>query len=135
MATDSLRDSVEPQLLEPNVLDEADRYESDLVGLNLDGYGGDENTIPEGIPNANYFVLAGFQPTPGRTFVFEFTSLFDARGGMLIQPLLKWNIGSGFKADFFYNYVDAGVWGKRSESVFSNVDYADEVAVRLSYSF
>lgn len=111
------------------------RSESDLVGLNLDGYGGDENTIPEGIPNANYFVLAGFQPTPGRTFVFEFTSLFDARGGLLVQPLLKWNIGSGFKADFFYNYVDAGVWGKRSESVFSNVDYADEVAVRLSYSF
>lgn len=111
------------------------RSESDLVGLSLDGYGGDENTIPEGIPNANYFVLAGFQPTPGRTFVFEFTSLFDARGGILVQPLLKWNIGSGFKADFFYNFVDAGVWGTRSESVFSNVDFADEVAARLSYSF
>ena len=111
------------------------RSQSDLVGRHLDGYGGDEQTIPQGISSANYIVLAALQPFPGRKYVIEFASLIDAKGGVLVQPLLQWNIGNGFSTEVYYNYIHANAWGKQTENIMGSIDWADEAAIRIKYAF
>ncbi|MDT0636341.1 DUF1302 family protein [Spectribacter hydrogenooxidans] len=112
------------------------RSESDLVGRHLSGYGASEtNAPPPGISSANYLVLAAMQPWPGREFVFEFATLLDIKGGILVQPLLQWNLGNGMIAEFFYNFIDGNLYGEPTENTLSSVDWADEVAVRFKYQF
>lgn len=111
------------------------RSESDLVGRHLSGYGGSETQTPDGISNANYVVLAVSQPFPRRKYIFEFATLIDVKGGILVQPLLQWNIGNGMIAEIFYNFVDGGLYGERNDNVISSIDFADEAAVRFSYAF
>lgn len=85
------------------------RSESDLIGLHLDGYGGNVgNTDPKqpgGISSANYLVFAGFQPWPNKKYIAEWAILYDVQGGLLFQPLLKWNPGRAMSVDLYYNYV------------------------------
>lgn len=113
------------------------RSESDLVGRHLSGYGAsEEKAPPPGISSANYLVLAAMQPWPGKKFVFEFATLFDVKGGILVQPLLQWNIGSGMVAEFFYNYIDGDLYGDNpTENLLSSLDWADEVSMRFTYQF
>ena len=111
------------------------RSESDLVGRHLSGYGGSQDKVADGIDNAHYVVLAALQPFPGRKYVFEFATLYDVKGGILVQPLLQWNIGSGFGAEVFYNYVNGNLYGDRTDNVISSINWADEVAIRLRYAF
>ncbi len=112
------------------------RSESDLVGRHLSGYGASPTSGPTGIANANYVVLAVLQPWPGREYIFEFASLIDVKGGLLIQPLLQWNMGKGIIAEFYYNYLQGHAWGDNpTENLIDSVDWSDEVAMRVKYQF
>lgn len=116
------------------------RSDSDLVGLNLKGYNGNDGSSSQsknasGISNANYLVFAGFQPVPNRTFVFEWAFLWDIKGGLLAQPEVQWNIGNGMIMEVFYNYTNGHLYGNPTKNLIRAVEYADEVAVRFTYQF
>jgi hypothetical protein len=111
------------------------RSESDLVGRHLSGYGGSETKVADGISSSNYIVLAALQPFPGRKFVFEFATLFDVKGGILVQPTLQWNIGNGMGLEVFYSYINGNLYGERNDNVLSSIDWADELTLRLRYTF
>lgn len=115
------------------------RSDSDLVGLNLRGYGGNLGNSDPKLPNgvkggANYLVFAGFQPTPNRKFVFEWAFLLDVQGGLLAQPNVRWNAGSRMAVDLFYNYVDGKIYGDGTKTLQRAIDYADEVSLRFTYA-
>lgn len=115
------------------------RSESDLVGLHLSGYGGNvgntDPKLPDGIANANYFVFAGFQPWPNKRYVAEWAFLYDIRGGLLAQPLIKWNPGFGMSVDLFYNYTNGKLHGDGTDNLIRAIDFADEVGLRFNYQF
>lgn len=113
------------------------RSESDLVGLHLDGYGGNVgNTDPKqpgGISSANYLVFAGFQPWPNKKYIAEWAILYDVQGGLLFQPLLKWNPGRGMSVDLYYNYVTGDLHGDGSKTLTRALDHVQEVGMRFTY--
>lgn len=113
------------------------RSDSDLVGLNLRGYGGTlKNGKPkhnDGLDSANYLVFAGFQPWPNRKYVAEWAFLLDVEGGLLAQPLIKWNPGNNFSVDLFYNFIDGKLYGNGESTLQRAIDFADEVGIRFSY--
>ncbi len=113
------------------------RSDSDLVGLNLRGYGG---TLKKGKPkhndgldSANYLVFAGFQPWPNRKYVAEWAFLLDVEGGLLAQPLIKWNPGNNLSVDLFYNFIDGKLYGDGESTLQRAIDFADEVGLRITY--
>lgn len=120
------------------------RSETDLVGLNLDGYGGnvgggnlnldDPIKVADGLSSANYLVFAGFQPWPNRKFIAEWAFLYDVQGGLLVQPLIKWNPGYGVSVDLFYNYTEGRLHGDGTDNLIRVIDYIDEVGLRVSYT-
>ena len=113
------------------------RSDSDLVGLNLAGYGGNlGNTDPQtssGLKSANYLVFAGFQPWPNRKYVAEWAFLLDVEGGLLAQPLIKWNPGSSISVDLFYNFIDGKLYGDGESTLQRAIDFADEIGLRITY--
>ncbi len=113
------------------------RSESDLVGLHLDGYGGNvgdsDPKLPDGLSSANYLVFAGFQPWPNRKFIAEWAFLYDIEGGLLAQPLLKWNPGKGVSIDMFYNYVTGDLHGDGTSTLTRAIDHVEEVGLRFTY--
>ncbi|WP_028080267.1 DUF1302 family protein [Solimonas soli] len=129
------------------------RSASDLVGLSLKGYGGNSGNYkvndpvglqgndysgirtPKGISSADYLAFAGFQPWPNRKYIFEWAVLYDVRGGLLAQPLLKWNPGHNFSVDLFYNYVNGHLYGTPTNNLIRAIDFANEANVRFSYQF
>ena len=115
------------------------RSASDLVGLSLDGYGGNlgntEPKLPDGLGSANYLVFAGFQPWPNRKFIAEWAMLLDVEGGLLAQPLIKWNPGYGVSFDFFYNYTDGKLYGDGESTLTRAIEADDELAMRVTYQF
>lgn len=129
------------------------RSATDLVGLNLKGYGGVMDNTPveapigaqgndyshlkraDGISSADYLAFAGFQPWPNRKYIFEWAILWDVRGGMLAQPLIKWNPGHNLSVDFFYNYVNGHMYGDQGNNLLRVIDWADEFNVRIGYQF
>lgn len=129
------------------------RSASDLVGLSLKGYGGNSGTYtvnapvagqgndysgirtPGGIQGADYLVFAGFQPWPNRKFVAEWALLLDVKGGLLAQPLIKWNPGHSVSVDVFYNYVNGHLYGNPTDNLIRAIEMGNEANVRLSYQF
>ena len=113
------------------------RSESDLIGLHLDGYGGNVgNTDPKqpgGISSANYLVFAGFQPWPNKKYIAEWAILYDVQGGLLFQPLLKWNPGRAMSVDLYYNYVTGDLHGDGSKTLTRALDHVQEVGMRFTY--
>ena len=119
------------------------RSATDLVGLNLDGYGGnvgggnidinDPIVIADGISSANYLVFAGFQPWPNRKYILEWAFLYDVKGGLLAQPLVKWNPGYKISVDLYYNYTDGELHGDGTDNLIRAIDFADEIGLRISY--
>lgn len=113
------------------------RSESDLVGIHLSGYGGNVGDTDykrsDGISGADYLVFAGFQPWPNKKYVAEWAILYDIRGGILVQPLLKWNPGSGLSVDVFYNYIKSNLRGDSGDTLMRAIDHVQEVGLRISY--
>ena len=135
--------------------------ETDLAGLRIDGYGGEQHSTPiqnetvqldpdvpvrdnprsfrnggGGVKHGNYAVLAFLQPTDA--FIWEYSGalLLDVQGGVLIQPAVQWKPRGNITVNLFYNYVNDDLWGGNSNrNLMSLFDYANEVVVRLGYQF
>lgn len=133
--------------------------ETDLAGLRIDGYGGEQYStqgqgirldkdVPlsdnprsfrnggGGVKHANYAVFAFLQPTNAYIWEFSAASLVDIQGGILIQPGIQWKPRGNVTVNLFYNYVNDSVWGNNSnKNTLSLIDYANEVTLRLGYQF
>ena len=70
---------------------------------------------------------------PNRKFVAEWAILYDIRGGLLAQPLIKWNPGHSISVDLFYNYVNGHLYGNPTDNLIRAIDFGNEVNLRLSY--
>lgn len=113
------------------------RSTSDLFGRHLSGYGsrGQEELTP-GIDSANYLVFAFLQPWPAYIWELSAAALIDVKGGMLLQPALRWKPRGDITVDVFYNYLDGDAWGDNpNDNLLSTIGWADEVALRLQYQF
>lgn len=128
------------------------RSESDLFGRHLSGYGGKEGKFPgqtnfdddigSSDPDAvndapsNYHAIAfAFQqPFPNRIFVADFATLFDAQGGLLVQPSLTWKPNRELKVQGFYNFIDT-IYGNPNNNALETASFADEFTLRVTYQF
>ena len=113
------------------------RTESDLYGRHLSGMGGSEDQIAPGVTGGwNGLVFAMQQPSPSLTWRFDGALLYDTRGGLLIQPALKWTPNTKVSVEMFYNFLDGDIGGSNpNENIIQTLDYADELSVRLGYQF
>lgn len=120
------------------------KNKSDLVGRHLSGYGGKQTkdlkpgdtrqTVPK-TDNANYLVFGFLQPFPNKIWEIEFATLFDPEGGILAQPGVRWNPGSGVTVEGFYNYINGDLYGNPNDNLISTLNFANEVTIRATYQF
>ena len=120
------------------------KNKSDLVGRHLSGYGGkkpkdmkpgDTRQTQPKTDNANYLVFGFLQPFPNKIWEIEFATLFDPEGGILAQPGVRWNPGSGVTVEGFYNYINGDLYGNPNDNLISTLNFANEVTVRATYQF
>ncbi len=114
------------------------KSESDIFGRHLSGFGATpEESISTtgGIDHgSNYLVLAFQQPFPSLVWRADFAALYDAEGGLLLQPAVRWKPNGDFTVEAFYNYIDT-VSGNPNSNALSSAEWADEFAMRISYQF
>lgn len=133
--------------------------ETDLAGLRIDGYGGEQYStagqgirldkdVPlrdnprsfknggGGVNDANYVVFAFLQPTPAYIWEYSAAALFDVQGGVLVQPAVQWKPKGNVTINLFYNYINDSVWGNNANrNTLSLIDYANELNIRIGYQF
>lgn len=121
------------------------RSESDIFNRHLSGYGapggndgGDpdkpSDRIPDGISSANYVAFALQQPSPSRRWRVDLALLYDVKGGLLVQPALRWKPQSAWTFQVFANFIDT-VHGNPLDNTLSTVEFADEITTRVEYQF
>jgi hypothetical protein len=111
------------------------KSESDLFGRYLGGYLGTTQEAPgwKGPNGRNGFDAISFalqQPSPTLVWRTDFAVLWNAEGGYLVQPGVRWKPSEAWSAELFANYVAGG--GDNENDTF---DYTNEVAFRLTYQF
>jgi hypothetical protein len=111
------------------------RTKDDIFGRSLKGYGGDDNGPGTGISSANYVVFAFQQPFPQDIYRVGFATLYDPKGGILVQPGIQWKPRGAWSLDFFYSYINGHLGGNPNNNALSTADFADEATVRISYQF
>lgn len=113
------------------------RTESDLFGRHLDGMGGSAEMIAPGVSGGwNGLVFALQQPSATLTWRFDGAVLYDTRGGILVQPAVKWTPNTTYTVEAFYNFIDGEVGGADpNENIMQTLDYADELGVRVAIQF
>lgn len=112
------------------------KSQSDLFGRYLGGYEGTAAVEPPGKDGGyNAFAFAVQQPFPNLIWRADLSVLYDAGGGILIQPGIRWKPNGRMVAEVFYNYVNGKLGGNPNKNALSTVDYADELTFRLSYQF
>ena len=57
------------------------------------------------------------------------------RGGILLQPAVRWKPNGRFTVEAFYNYLNGRLGGNPNNNVVSSLDYANEMTLRLVYQF
>ncbi len=125
------------------VLQYEHRNKDDLFGRLLSGYGASDagtydanaTTAVRGISQANYVVFAFQQPLPQSIYRFGFATLYDPRGGILVQPGVQYKPSGHLSFDLFYSYINGHLGGNPNNNVLSTADFADEVTVRVGYQF
>lgn len=111
------------------------RTESDLFGRHLSGMGGTSNSTPKGVDGWNGLVLALQQPFPGLVWRADLSMLYDTRGGLFVQPALKWKPSGNWNIEMFYNYMDGDLHGDPNENIVQTIDWGDEFGLRVAYQF
>lgn len=128
------------------VLQYMHRTKDDLFGRLLKGYGGSDIKLDssgnvvgggpgKGINSANYVVFAFQQPFPQDIYRVGFATLYDPRGGILVQPGIVWKPRGYLSVDLFYSYINGKLGGNPNNNALSTVDFADEATIRVSYQF
>lgn len=114
------------------VLQYLHKSESDMFGRHLSGMGGSTEELPSGISSFNAVAFAMQQPFPNLIWRADFSVLYDVRGGALVQPALRWKPNEAWTAEIFANIAmsDGG-----NDDIVSTIDWADELAFRLTYQF
>ena len=111
------------------------KSESDLFGRYLGGMGGDQNTVAPGYGGGFKALAFAFQqPFPQLIWRADFAILYDLKGGMLMQPAVRWKPNGHFTAEAFYNFLN-GHLGNPNKNIIGTVDFADELGLRLGYQF
>ena len=111
------------------------RSESDLFGRHLSGMGGTANNAPTGVDGWDGLVLAVQQPFPGLVWRADLSVLYDTRGGVYVQPALKWKPSGNWNIEMFYNYTDGDLGGDENENIIQTIDWVDEFGLRVAYQF
>lgn len=114
------------------------KSQSDLFGRHLSGFGAtpeESVSTTGGIDGgSNYLVFAFQQPFPSLVWRADFAALYDAEGGLLLQPAVRWKPNGKFTVEAFYNYIDT-VSGNPNSNALSTAEWADEFSMRISYQF
>lgn len=111
------------------------RTESDLFGRHLSGMGGSANNTPEGVDAWDGLVLAIQQPFPGLVWRADLSVLYDTRGGIYVQPALKWKPSGNWNIEAFYSYIDDDLSANANENIMQTFDWAEEFGLRVAYQF
>ena len=111
------------------------KTESDLFGRYLGGMGGDVGKPAPGYGGGyNALAFALQQPFPNLIWRADFAALYDPKGGLLLQPAVRWKPNGSFAVEGFYNYIN-GHLGTPTNNALSTFDYASEVTLRIEYQF
>jgi hypothetical protein len=113
------------------------KTQSDLFGRYLGGMGGTEANAATGYGGGwNALAFAFQQPFPGLVWRFDFATLYDTHGGILVQPAVRWKPSGGITVETFYNYLNSHLSHSNSNNnIIGTLDFASEVGVRLAYQF
>jgi hypothetical protein len=111
------------------------RSESDLFGRHLSGMGGNRDKIAKGVDGWNGLVFAMQQPSPSLTWRFDGAILWDTRGGVLVQPALRYQPNSTWSVETFYNFINGNLYGDDNENIMQTLEYADEIGMRVGFQF
>jgi hypothetical protein len=112
------------------------RTESDLFGRNLKGMGGSVNRIADGVDGGwDGLVFAMQQPSPTLTWRFDGALLYDTRGGILVQPALRYAPSTSWNVEVFYNFINGNLHGGDNKNIMQTLEYADELGIRVGYQF
>ncbi|MGH8456811.1 MAG: DUF1302 family protein, partial [Stenotrophobium sp.] len=113
------------------VLQYMHRTKDDIFGRSLQGYGGTDTSVASGVSGgSNYVVFAFQQPFPQDIYRIGFATLYDPRGGILVQPGIQWKPKGSLSLDFFYTYINGHLHGNPNNNALSSIDFADEATVR-----
>jgi hypothetical protein len=110
---------------------------SDFVGRPLDFIGGAVDKAGHGKPKGwlgdgwDAFSFAFQQPTPSLMWRFDFSVLYDVFGGYLIQPAVRYKPNAEWTVETYATWM----YAKNTESVFSALEWTDEVGMRVGYQF
>ncbi len=107
------------------------KSQSDMFGRHLSGNGGSKYKLPDGDSSFNALSFALQQAFPNLTWRADLAVLYDVKGGIMVQPGFRYKPSSAFTVEAFANFIE----GSNNDDVMSSLDWADEVAVRLSYQF
>ncbi len=111
------------------------KSESDLFGRYLGGMGGSEGTAAPGYGGGwNAMVFAFQQPLPNLIWRFDFAALYDTKGGLLVQPAVRWKPNGKVTVEAFYNYLN-GRLANSNDNIVGTVEYAGEFSLRVGYQF
>lgn len=108
------------------------RTQSDMFGRHLSGMGANADRLPEGQNGWDAIAFALQQPFPNLTWRADLAVLYDLKGGLLIQPAVRWKPNKRFTMEAFYNHVDGQ---HKNDNIISTVGYARELTVRAGFQF
>lgn len=112
------------------------RTESDLFGRHLRGMGGTASRKAPGVHGGwNGLVFALQQPSPTLMWRFDGALLYDTRGGLLIQPALRYAPSTSWNVELFHNFINGKLHGGDNENIMQTLEYADELCVRVGFQF
>lgn len=116
------------------------RTDTDLGGRLLSGSSNgevllfeDADGTPDGQSSSDYLVFAFQQPFPNLIWRADFAMLADVRGGMFLQPGVRYKPSTEWQFDMYAN-IAADVGGE-NDDLLESFDSMDEVFVRVSYFF
>jgi hypothetical protein len=98
------------------------KSESDMLGRHVSGL--DNDGEASGESNFNAFVFALQQPFPGLIWRADLSVLYDAAGGYLIQPGVRWRPRDNVQVDLYYNYIESDGGNKDVMQTFEDMDEA-----------
>ena len=110
---------------------------SDFVGRSLDTIGGMATEGGHGKKTGwggngwDGFSFAFQQPTPSLMWRFDFAVLYDIFGGYLVQPGIRYKPSGPWTAEAYATWI----YAKNTKSVFTPLEWTDEVGLRVGYQF